>query len=201
MGQAGQRSKVPPGAAIRLAAVLSILTASSDDGLAAPAVPYDLRGAILLRSLGYESGFAGRTGAAVLAVVGEASGESAEDANAMAAVLSKLAAKTTVAKRQATVVRVTYSDKAKLQEALRTSGAEVVYVARGLPSIIPEIPAREGNVVRIVVCGDGDDAKRGCAIAVGLARERPEILLNVKHANAVGLRFDPQLLRLARIVD
>ncbi|XXY46091.1 YfiR family protein [Sorangium sp. So ce269] len=192
---------VSPRSSIRLLLALALLTTVSAESHSAPSVPYELRGAIILRSLGYESGFAGRTGTAVLAVVGGESGESAEDASAMAAVLSKLAAKTTVARRQATVLRVKYSSKAQLEEALRTGGAEVVYVARGMAAAIPDIPPREGAVIRIVVCGDGDDAKRGCAVAVGLAGAKPELLLNVKHANAMGLRFDPQLLRLARIVD
>ncbi|WP_437318247.1 YfiR family protein [Sorangium sp. So ce385] len=190
-----------PSSSIRMLMALLLVTTASAEGRSAASVPYELRGAILLRSIGYESGFASRKGAAVLAVVGGESGESAEDANAMAAVLSKLAAKTTVASRQATVLRVTYTGKAQLQEALRAGGAEVVYVARGLAAAIPDIPPREGAVVRIVVCGDGDDTKRGCAVAVALAGTKPELLLNVKHANAIGLRFDPQFLRLARIVD
>ncbi|KYF67330.1 hypothetical protein BE11_23495 [Sorangium cellulosum] len=199
--KAGQGNTVSPAAAIRALAALALLITASAETHAAPPVPYELRGAILLRSLGYESGFTSRTGTAVLAVVGGESGESAEDASAMATVLSKLAAKTTVARRPATVQRVTYTSRAQLAEALRAGGAEVVYVARGLAAAIPDIPPREGAVVRIVLCGDGDDAKRGCAVAVGLAGAKPELLLNVKHANAVGLRFDPQFLRLARIVD
>jgi hypothetical protein len=186
---------------IRTLVALALFATSSATSLAAPSVPHELRGAIVLRTLGYESGFASRTGKAVFAVIGEEAGESAEDANAMAAVLTRLAAKTRVARRPAAVVRLTYSSKEKLQEALRESGAEVVYVARGLSSVLPDIPAREGSLVRIVVCSDGDVVKRGCALAVGLAGGKPELLLNVKHANAVGLRFDPQLLRLARIVD
>ncbi|WP_437744277.1 YfiR family protein [Sorangium sp. So ce1504] len=192
---------VSPISSIRMLMAAALFTTVSTESRSAASVPYELRGAILLRSIGYESGFASRAGTAVLAVVGAESGASAEDASAMAAVLSRLAAKTTVAKRPASVLRVTYSGRAQLQEALRAAGAEVVYVARGLAAAIPDIPSREGAVVRIVVCGDGDDTKRGCAVAVGLSGAKPELLLNVKHANAVGLRFDPQLLRLARIVD
>lgn len=183
-----------------LTVVVSIMAVSSI-GLSAPAVPHDLRGAILVRSIAYETGFSRRTGTAVFAVLGASSGEGAEDADAMAAVFAKLVEKTTVAKRRATVARLTYESKTKMQETLRAIGAEVVYVARGLSAVIPEIPVREGSVVRIVVCGNGDDTARGCALAVGRSGSKPELLLNVKHANAVGLRFPPQLLRLARIVD
>lgn len=186
---------------VRTLVALAFLAAPSSTSLAASSVPHELRGAIVLRTLGYESGFASRKGKAVFAVIGEEAGESAEDASAMASVLARLAEKTTVAKRPAVVVRLTYTSKEKLQEALRESGAEVVYVARGLSSVIQDIPTREGSVVRIVVCSDGDVVKRGCALAVGLSGGKPELLLNVKHANAIGLRFDPQLLRLARIVD
>jgi YfiR/HmsC-like len=177
------------------------LTASSAIGLSAPSVPYELRSAILIRAISYEKTLASRTGRAVIAIVGGPSGDSAEDAGEMSAVFERLAGRTMVANRPATVVRVTYDSKTKLQAALSAQHAEVVYVAPGLSSVIPDIPIREGAVVRIIICGDGDDIERGCALAVTRADNKPQLLLNVKHANAAGLRFAPQLLRLARIID
>jgi hypothetical protein len=180
---------------------MAFLTASASNTLSAPPIPYDLRGAIIVRSVGYEYGFLRRAGPAVLAVVGGSSGESAEDADAMASVFAKLVEKTPVANRPASVMRVTYESKAKTEEVLRAKRVEIVYVARGMSAVIPDIPIHEGPVVRIIVCGDGDDVRRGCALAVARTGNKPQLLLNVKHANAVGLRFDPQLLRLARIAD
>lgn len=180
---------------------MMLIMTSSSIGLSAPSIPHDLRGAILLRSIGYEYGFAGRRGPAVIAVVGDSSIDSAEDAAAMTTVFTKLVEKTPVAGRRTTVVRITHDSRAKTQEALRALKAEVVYIARGLSSTSLDIPLHQGDLTRIIVCGDVDDVKRGCALAVARVGDKPQLLLNVKHTNAAGLRFNPQLLRLAHIVD
>ena len=50
---------------------------------------------------------------------------------------------------------MTYESKEQLQETLRANKAEMVHVARGLSSAIPEVPTRDGAIVRIITCSDG----------------------------------------------
>ena len=47
---------------------------------------------------------------------------------------------------------------------------------------------------------DAVAAAMGGSSDIPLDGDRPRIVLNMKEANAAGLRFDPGLLRLARIV-
>lgn len=163
-------------------------------------VPHPLRSAIVVKSIAYERGFAERSGNAVIAVVVGKSGASAEDGRSMASVLGKVLAEMRVAGRKATVVQVVHESNTETVEALARHRAEVVYVASGLESVTPAIPPRHDQIRRIVVCADGTTVNGGCTLGVELEREKPRLVLNVRQANAAGLRFDPGLLKLARTV-
>jgi hypothetical protein len=172
-----------------------------DWGVAGPQlVPAALRGAIIVRSVGYERGFAQRSGKATVAVVLGKSGGSHSDGKAMAAVFTKLLQKTRIAGRPTQVVEVAHGSGAELAARLKKAGAEVVYLANGLESAAGDIPTKEGDMRRIVVCSHGSQVGGGCVLGVELAGDKPRLVLNLKRANAVGLRFQPDLLRLARVV-
>lgn len=163
-------------------------------------VPAPLRGAIVVRAAGYEQGFAKRPGGAVLAVVAGKSGESSEDGKSMAAVFSKLLEKTKIAGRSTRVVQVIHGSPGETAANLKSAGAEIVYLANGLESAASSIPAGEGGQQRLVVCSHGSQVGGACVLGVELVGDKPRLVLNLKRANAVGLRFQPELLRLARVV-
>lgn len=163
-------------------------------------VPVQLKSAIIVRSAGYERGFAERSGEAVLAVISGKSGSAHEDGDAMAAAFTKLLANSSIAGRKTHVVNILHESAAKTAANLRSERAEIVYFAQGLESVIKDIPAREGGWSRIVFCANGEDVASGCALGVELADDTPRLVLNLKQSNAAGLRFQPELLRLARIV-
>ncbi len=167
---------------------------------AASLVPPPLRAAIIVRSSGYERGFAERGGDAVLAVVAAKSGPSADDGQAVAAVFQSLLSENKIAGRKVRVLQVTHQTVEKTVEVLKEQDAEIVYFAAGLEDIIKSVPAQSGSTRRILVCADGADVQAGCAIGVELAGERPRLVLNLEQANNAGLRFEPDFLRLARIV-
>lgn len=184
---------------LRILAAASIV-AVAGGALAGTAVPAALRAAIILRAAGYERGFADRSGEAVIAVVYQKSGASAEDGQAMAAVFAKLLKETKVAGRKGRIVQVVHENSASTVEQLKNQRAEIVYFAVGLEGTMANVPSREAGIVRILVCANGVGTAPGCTLGVELDGERPRIVLNMKEANAAGLRFDPGLLRLARIV-
>lgn len=186
---------------VSYALVLACLTLlGSAVALAASLVPAPLRAAIIIRSAGYEHGFSGRSGKAVVAVVAGKSGQAAEDARVMTQALDQLLKNTRIGGRQASVVTVTHETTQKTIDELREQRAEIVYTAHGLESLVGALPASEGSIKRIVVCADGADVGHGCTLGVELDGGKPRLVLNLKQANAAGLRFDPGLLRLARIV-
>jgi hypothetical protein len=183
-----------------LALIVLAVTLASAFAAARVDVPPPLRSAIVIRSAGYERGVAGRRGQVVLAVVVGKSDPSTEDGAAMLAVLGKLLGETTIAGRSAQVVRVTHESVPKTVEELKRHRAEVVYFAVGLEPIIRSIPMRADDVSRILVCANGADVGHGCTIGVELKDRKPLLVLNLAQANSAGLRFDPGLLRLAKIV-
>src|SRR5215471_18246152 len=184
---------------LRLWSVLGGVTLVSA-AWAASLVPPPLRAAIIVRSSGYERGFAERGGDAVLAVVAPKSGPAAEDGQAVAAIFERLLAENKIAERKVRVLRITHQTLEKTVEALKEQDVEIVYFASGLEDIIKSVPAQSGSTRRILVCADGADVQAGCAIGVELAGERPRLVLNLERANNAGLRFEPDFLRLARIV-
>jgi hypothetical protein len=168
--------------------------------LAGALVPGALRSAIIVRSAGYERNFNERGGDAVLAVVVGKSGSAADDGRAMSETFSKLLRETRVGTRKARVVTITHESQSRTNEELANSRAEIVYLASGLENIAANIPGEAGGVKRILVCANGADVGQGCTLGVELDGEKSRIVLNLKQANAAGLRFDSGLLRLARIV-
>jgi hypothetical protein len=168
--------------------------------LAGGLVPGALRSAIIVRSAGYERNFNERSGDAVFAVVAGKSGTSADDGRAMAETFSKLLRETRVGTRKARVITVTHESNSRTNEELANARAEIVYLASGLESLAAGIPAQAGGVKRILVCANGADVGVGCTLGVELDGDKSRIVLNLKQANAAGLRFDSGLLRLARIV-
>jgi hypothetical protein len=162
-------------------------------------VPHTLRAAILVRSAGYERGFADRSGEAVILVVQLKSEASASDGDGMTKILSQLLKQAKIGGRRGRVVQITHESSAKTLEQIRSQRAEIVYFAAGLEQEIQNVPVRD-TVPRILVCANGADVSRGCTLGVELDGDRPRLVLNLTQANAAGLRFDAGLLRLARIV-
>jgi len=184
---------------LRVLIALPALLASSV-ALAAALVPAPLRAAILARTAGYERGFSERPGPAVLAVVLGKSGAAADDGRAMLGVFNKLLKDARLGGRPSRVVQITHDSVPKTVEELKSQKAEIVYFASGMEGVINSVPAQEGEIRRILVCANGGDVALGCTLGVELDGDKPRLVLNLKQANATGLRFDPGLLRLARIV-
>jgi hypothetical protein len=168
--------------------------------LAAGLVPSALRSAIIVRSAGYERNFNERSGDAVFAVVVGKAGPAADDGRAMGETFAKLLRETRIGTRKARVVTITHESNSRTVEELANARAEIVYLASGLESVAAGIPGEASGVKRILVCANGADVGAGCTLGVELDGDKSRIVLNLKQANATGLRFDSGLLRLARIV-
>jgi hypothetical protein len=118
----------------------------------------------------------------------------------MAGVFTKLLKETRIAGRRGKVVRIVHEDNAKTVEQIRAHRAEMIYFGAGLESVVSQIPVREASISRILVCAAGAEVAQGCTLGVELNGEKPQVVLNMKQVTAAGLRFDPSLLKLARLV-
>jgi hypothetical protein len=154
----------------------------------------------LLRAVGYEKGFSERSGAAVVAVVVKGSDASQSNGKAVAGALVALGKKIKVAERPIKVVTITHSSASETAAKLKGAKAEFVYLAHEAEGLAKDVPASEGGIRRIVACSHGSHVRANCVLGVELNRDKQRLVVNLKRANAVGLRFQPELLRLARVV-
>ncbi len=182
-----------------LLALLAVTSLSRSSSAEEP-VPPSLRAAILLRAVGYENGFATRSGEAVVAVVAGTSETSQSDGKTVAANLAALGKKTKVADRPIKVVLITHSSASDTAAKLKSTKAEFVYLADEIDTVAKDIPTTEDGVRRIVSCSDGASVAGSCVLGVELNEGKPRLVVNLKQSNAIGLRFQPELLRLARVV-
>jgi hypothetical protein len=181
-------------------AALLLMFVSVSSSAAGNEVPVALRAAIIMKATGYERGFAGRSGTAVVAVVLGSSDNAKADGAAVAAALESLFKKTKMGNRSGKVVRIEHVSQSETNSKLSEAKAELVYVADGLEGIASDIPAKDGSVRRIVACSDGSKVKGGCVLGVERSGEKSRLVVNLARANSVGLRFPPELLGLARVV-
>ncbi len=182
----------PRARALARAAWLALLFAAS--GVAAQAVPIELRAAILLRALQYERGFGQGQGTAVVAVVAGASGASADDGRHMAEAFAQVSRAS--GGRAVRVARVTHASAAQTAEALASMQPSVVYLARGV-ELGRELRAIEGT---IVLCAEPSQIGSACTVTVEVSGRTSRLVVDLPDAERFGLRFDARLLQLARVI-
>lgn len=93
-----------------------------------------------------------------------------------------------------------YTSPEKLERSIADRGISVLYVApgcaRALDAIVKVTQARGVTTAT----GVPDYVRRGVSVGIGLADDRPQILINQTSARAEGSEFDASLLRIATVV-
>jgi len=93
-----------------------------------------------------------------------------------------------------------YSSPEKLQRSIADRGASVLYIAPGMSRHLEAILKVSQARSVTTVTGVPDYVRRGVAVGIGLADDRPQILINQASARAEGSEFDASLLRIATVV-
>ena len=96
---------------------------------------------------------------------------------------------------------VHFSSGAELAKLCRERHAALIYVAPALSSEVPQIASALSDVdVLSVAALPGDVEQR---LVLGFAREsgRPKLLVNLQQARRQNVAFNPDLLRLVRVVE
>ena len=98
-------------------------------------------------------------------------------------------------------VTVELEDAESLRLSLTRIRVDVIYVTplRGIELGPIMVAARAGGVTTFT--GVPRYVERGLALGVGIARDRPQILVNLVAARAEGSDFTSQLLRVSRVVE
>ena len=98
-------------------------------------------------------------------------------------------------------VAVELNDVESLRLSLIHHRVDVIYVTplRGVELDPIKVAARAAGVTTFT--GVPGYVERGLALGVGIARERPQIIVNLGAARAEGSDFTSQLLRVSRVIE
>lgn len=182
------------------AITVAVLIAASAGGQPAAARSFPLVATkLMLKVLTYDKAFETRgTGEFVVLIVTE-SGQSAE----RAALLDALAAARlgAILSRPLKFAPVDFVDRRGFQAQVRQLKPSAVLTLSGISAAaaeaISEVSAAQ-NLYALTT--DHSLAQRGFVIAVGEDRGKPQIVINVQTAKAIGATFEQSILKLARVV-
>jgi len=98
-------------------------------------------------------------------------------------------------------VAMELTSAAALQLALIHNRVDVIYVTplRGVDLEAIMVPARAAAITTFT--GVPSYVEQGLALGVGIARQRPQIIVNLFAARAEGSDFTSQLLRVSKVVE
>jgi len=98
-------------------------------------------------------------------------------------------------------VTIEFKDAEALKLSLSRNRVDVIYVTplRGVELDPIKLAARAAGITTFT--GVPGYVDRGLALGVGIARDRPQIIVNIAAARAEGSDFASQLLRVSKVVE
>jgi len=165
------------------------------------AVPADLRVPILMKVLAYDRQFDTKAaGALTIGIIYSPSdGSSSKATDQISDTLYKLAGKT-VRKVPVKYFQIEYTTPAELEAFVKAKSVNVFYVAPGNDKSLPEILKLSQARGITTLTGVPEYVKRGVAVGVTMAQDKPQILINLPSARSEGSEFDANLLRIATVL-
>jgi hypothetical protein len=179
-----------------LASVLLVGTSATADEAS---VPVELQLQLLDRVVRYERGWSSRTDAVRVLVLRRAGFAESERVSAQA--LQWLARTGRLGGRAVTPIDHAYEGATPLGAHCEREGVSLVYVTPGLGAEVAAIARVLAARSILAVAAVGADVDRGAMVGFELAGARPRIAVHLPSLRAANLRFDPQFLRLARVIE
>lgn len=160
-------------------------------------VPVDLQVQLLDRVTRYERRWPSEREPARVLVVRASGAVAARTATQLA---SELARARSLGGRPAEASIHAFSTVAALATAVREERSHVVYLTPGLSSHVAGIAAALEGLRVLTVASVGAYVALGAVVGFELAAARPRIVVNLGRARAQDMAFNPQFLRLTRVV-
>jgi hypothetical protein len=180
--------------------VASVLLLAAPLGAEQVQIPARLQAALVAKVAAYDTHFAARARGHALVLIVVANGK-AESERFGEEIRAELSVQPKIGGADHSEEIVHFSSGAELAKLCRERHAALVYVAPALSSEVPEIASALSDVdVLSVAALAGDVAQR---LVLGFAREsgRPKLLVNLQQARRQNVAFNPDLLRLVRVVE
>lgn len=155
--------------------------------------------ALILRVLSYDRNLRQRASdrVTVLAIHGGSAG----DCDGLVRALNQLGRAVSVSGLRTRAVLHAWNGESDLQSAARSNHASVLYVCPGFDANIEQISAASRRASLLSISSREADVRAG--LTVGIVRRgsgTPQLLVNVRSAEAEGARLDAALLRIATVV-
>lgn len=169
-------------------------TAAAGDDEMDPVVEATLH----LKVQSYDRKLTGRIGKRYVVAILYQSGASASAARKMSDAFTHVAEKYRIRSVTPTVVMIAVD--AKLGDALKAAGANMIYVTAGLEAAIPQIKAAGVALQASTVSHVRDHVVAGIAVGIVVDQRKPKIVVNLKAAQAVGMDLDAEMLGFAEVI-
>lgn len=163
-------------------------------------IPARLQAALVAKVAAYDTHFAARANGDALVLIVVAAGK-AESVRFGEEIRAELALQPKIGGLNHREELVRFSTAAELAKTCREKRAAMVYIAPALSAEVPQIAtALTGVDVLSVGAVAGDVEQR---LVLGFAREsgRPRLLVNLAQARRQNVAFNPDLLRLVRVIQ
>lgn len=174
-------------------------------GVAAAAEPMpltpDLQVPLILKILTYDRHFEAKAGPELVIgiVYAPADPSSVKAANDVSDTLYRFAGKT-VKRLPIRYFLVEFTTPENLERSIAQRSISVLYVAPGNARNLAGISKVSQARGVTTTTGVPDYVKRGVSVGIGVADERPQILINLPSTRSEGSEFDASLLRIATVL-
>jgi len=189
---------------VRPAVVIALLLAA----LVVPArtepmpFPADVQVALLLKILTYDRLFEAKAHSALtIGVVFTAADPESVQAKEDILRTLRAVADRTIRNVPIRGVALEYRDAVSLQNTVRTSGINVLYIGPGNAAVLIPVLRLSHTHGITTATGVPEYVQKGVAIGIGIKPDRkPDILINLPSSRQEGSDFDASLLRIATVV-
>lgn len=157
---------------------------------------------LLLKVLTYDRNFERKAGKElVLGIVHDpADRDSAKATDEVGTTLFKFGGKT-VKKLPIKYFTIEFTGAADLERFVKEKKISVLYIAPGNGKTLAAVLKVAQELDLTTLTGVPDYVRRGVAVGIGVAQDKPQILINLAAARAEGSDFDASLLRIATVLE
>lgn len=163
-------------------------------------IPARLQAALVAKVAAYDTRFALRANGQALVLIVVASGK-AESERFGEEIRAELGLQPKIGGVSHSEEIVRFSSAADLAQLCKERHAALIYVAPALSQEVPQIAAALSGVDVLSVAALAGDVQQ--RLVLGFAREsgRPKLLVNLEQARLQKVAFNPDLLRLVRVIQ
>lgn len=164
-------------------------------------LPAETQIPLLLKVLTYDRNFEKKAGKELaLGVIHDPTDrDSAKATDEVGSTLFKFASKT-VKKLPMKYYTIEFTGASDLERFVKEKGISALYITPGSAKALPAVLKVSDDLDLTTLTGIPDYVRKGVAVGIGVAQDKPEILINLAAARAQGSDFDASLLRIATVI-